>query len=56
MTLANSQTIVLSIGNSMVHYNFSQVRDVIELNKAELLERRYTFPIGKLMGECCSLL
>ena len=28
-----------------------QVQEVIGQNRAELLERRYTFPVGKLMGE-----
>ena len=27
-----------------------KVREEIESQKAELLERRYTFPVGKLMG------
>ena len=27
-----------------------QVAEVIGQNRAELLERRYTFPVGKLMG------
>ena len=27
-----------------------QVQEVIGQNRAELLERRYTFPVGKLMG------
>lgn len=29
---------------------FFKVREVIEGQKAELIERRYSFPIGKLMG------
>ncbi len=31
-----------------------QVQEAIEASRAELLERRYTFPVGKLMGECTS--
>ena len=27
-----------------------QVQEIIGQNRAELLERRYTFPVGKLMG------
>ena len=27
-----------------------QVQEVIGQNRVELLERRYTFPVGKLMG------
>lgn len=27
-----------------------QVQELIDKNRSELLERRYTFPVGKLMG------
>ena len=35
----------------MPHYVIHvQVQEVIDKNKKELVERRYTFPVGKLMG------
>ncbi len=35
----------------MIAIPIVQVREAIEASRAELLERRYTFPVGKLMGE-----
>ena len=37
---------------SMVQFSseLTQVKEVLEQHKAELVERRYTFPVGKLMG------
>lgn len=31
-------------------YIFIQVNEVIDQSRSELLERRYAFPVGKLMG------
>ena len=37
---------------SMVQFSseLTQVKEVLEQHKTELVERRYTFPVGKLMG------
>ena len=36
--------------NTHLLHTIVQVQSVIEDNRKELLERRYTFPVGKLMG------